>query len=849
MNEQEIQNLWDSFLSIWSIENVQKMTLEQYIQVGSKDTFTYWLEHTTRPIADIRGGDASKFGIFHRRDQQDKENGRGRIYDNEYCWFQKFGDTKEQAFQTIKNNILNVINAITNNEFEKIPNIPVSEMFKWKIAFLYQNQKKPQIISIFSKTMLDFLTEDKKLNYVESYQHLLRNKGEQSILSYSDQLVNEYFEANPKQSFLTPSEADEILNIKYPDQYKSRQKMTVVTNDMGREIALVLTGSKANFFIECDPENNTAFNFRFCKKKDGSDAKYAENDTRHSNLNALSEHLKYGNKAYRIEVETADDLEKLCEWYELDAREMLAQNELVQVLKKNEDVMNQPLNRILFGAAGTGKTFTTANHALSIIENKSLEELGKETREELKKRFDGYKEKGQIKFVTFHQSFSYEDFVEGIRAETVEDNDNRKNIEYPVISGVFKSLCDIAQSKVILESQKINFDSNVNEIWKMSLGRAGEDEDIFDYCVKNHCVLLGWGDDLDFAEATNRKQVEDIMDTNGYEDYRKKYPSASRFVNDFKNKTKIGDLVIISDGNQKFRAIGEISGDYELLLYSDDAPRYVQKKSVKWLKLFKPSLNVEQLFNKVLSQQTIYNLANAINITKLTHLLDIHQKQESDKKFVLIIDEINRGNISRIFGELITLIEESKRTGEKEELSVTLPYSKQEFTVPQNVYIIGTMNSSDRSLTGLDIALRRRFTFIEMPPRPELLSGVKVQGVDIEQLLAVINQRIEVLLDRDHCIGHANFMHLKEQPTLNNLSDIFKQKIIPQLQEYFFDDWAKINLVLNGNGMLKSKPIEKSAIFPNVDSDELGYFEDKKAWVLVPTSFDDIVSFTKIIQH
>jgi 5-methylcytosine-specific restriction endonuclease McrBC GTP-binding regulatory subunit McrB len=173
------------------------------------------------------------------------------------------------------------------------------------------------------------------------------------------------------------------------------------------------------------------------------------------------------------------------------------------------------------------------------------------------------------------------------------------------------------------------------------------------------------------------------------------------------------------------------------------------------------------------------------------------------------------------------------------------------------------MNSSDRSLTGLDIALRRRFTFIEMPPQPkeiknengELLkiSGKDKQGNDkdviVADILSVMNQRIEVLLDRDHCIGHANFMILKKQPTLENLAHIFKQKIIPQLQEYFFDDWAKINLVLNGNGMLQSKSIEKSAIFPNIDSEELDYFEDKKAWELVPTSFDNIVSFTKIIQH
>lgn len=765
MNEQEIQNLWDSFLSTWAIENVQKMTLEQYIQVGSKDTFTYWLEHTTRPIADIRGGDASKFGIFHRRDQQDKENGRGRIYDNEYCWFQKFGDTKEQAFQTIKENILNVINAITNNEFEKILNIPVSEMFKWKIAFLYQNQKKPLIISIFSKTILDFLTEDKKLNYVEAYQHLLRNKGEQSILSYSDQLVNEYFDANPKQSFLTPSEADEILSIKYPDQYISRQKMTVVTNSVGREIALVLTGSKANFFIECDPENNTTFNFKFCKKKDGLEAKYAENDTRHSNLNALSEHLNYGNKAYRIEIETADELEKFCEWYELGTHQSLNDSNS----KENKEMLNkmvQPLNRILFGAAGTGKTFNTINHALSIIENKSLEELEVETREELKERFDAYKNQGQIKFLTFHQSFSYEDFVEGIRAKT----DDQGDLTYDVQEGIFKEICDLAKAQ------------SMNSLIGAEFGRG--------------YILKSVSSDTLVIQKPNGNLIHLSTD-----------------LADLLLEKVIQNKITIEDISQK-NVLERLEENNPLL-----EPYIVNGYCTVW--------------------------ANLIQL-----MLDFKGKNiRSNLSYVLIIDEINRGNISRIFGELITLIEDSKRAGADEELSVTLPYSKQEFTVPNNLYIIGTMNSSDRSLTGLDIALRRRFTFIEMPPQPNLLKDVSIEGINIERLLTVINQRIEILLDRDHCLGHANFMSLEQQPTLDNLSNIFKQKVIPQLQEYFFDDWAKINLVLNDNGMLQSKSIEKSVIFPNVDSEELGYFEDKKAWELVPTSFDKIESFTKIIQH
>ena len=178
-----------------------------------------------------------------------------------------------------------------------------------------------------------------------------------------------------------------------------------------------------------------------------------------------------------------------------------------------------------------------------------------------------------------------------------------------------------------------------------------------------------------------------------------------------------------------------------------------------------------------------------------------------------------------------------------------LPYSKEEFSVPGNVYIIGTMNSSDRSLTGLDIALRRRFTFIEMPPKPELLDHISVNGLNISELLKVINQRIQVLLDRDHCLGHANFMSLKEQSTLEHLASIFKQKIIPQLQEYFFDDWSKINMVLNDNGMIMSQPVVRSAIFPNVEAESEDFHEEQKTWSLVETAFNAIETYTKIIRH
>lgn len=172
-----------------------------------------------------------------------------------------------------------------------------------------------------------------------------------------------------------------------------------------------------------------------------------------------------------------------------------------------------------------------------------------------------------------------------------------------------------------------------------------------------------------------------------------------------------------------------------------------------------------------------------------------------DKKYVFIIDEINRGNISKIFGELITLIEDSKRAGEDEAMSVTLPYSQEEFSVPENVYILGTMNTADRSIALMDTALRRRFEFIEMMPKEELLTDIVIDNINVKEMLETMNRRIEALYDREHTLGHVFFIPLKnkEKATLDQLASIFKNKIIPLLQEYFYEDYEKIMLVLGIN--------------------------------------------------
>lgn len=206
-------------------------------------------------------------------------------------------------------------------------------------------------------------------------------------------------------------------------------------------------------------------------------------------------------------------------------------------------------------------------------------------------------------------------------------------------------------------------------------------------------------------------------------------------------------------------------------------------------------------------------------------------RRDPSNKYAIFIDEINRGNVSAIFGELITLIEDSKRAGNEDAVEVILPYSKDKFSVPKNVYIIGTMNTADRSVEALDTALRRRFSFIEMQPKPEVLLDSEYKNVDLKRLLETINQRIEVLIDKDHQIGHSYFIGIQN---LDDLKLVFKDKIIPLLEEYFYGDFGKIGLVLGGDFIFKE---ENTAKFPKNFTYENDILEDKKVYRFTP--FED----------
>jgi 5-methylcytosine-specific restriction protein B len=461
------------------------------------------------------------------------------------------------------------------------------------------------------------------------------------------------------------------------------------------------------------------------------------------------------------------------------------------------------LNQIFYGPPGTGKTYKTTEEAVRLADPARYTTImgtstdAAERRQQLKAAYDELVTAGRIQFVTFHQNFSYEDFVIGVKATP----DEKKGLAYGVEDGVFKKLADRADAQslrrgLITES----FDISGRRVWKMSLGdTASDDEETFLDCINGSYIALGWGGDIDFSNCSSHGQVKAKF---AEFERLEGTPYRAWAVNAFKNTVKKKDIVIISEGNLKFRAIGEVTGEYEFS--QDAASEFRQRRAVQWLQVFDPSLPYEALFTKRLHQKSIYELKQpTLKMEELTHFLTGDKNgANDDRRYVLIIDEINRGNISRIFGELITLLEPDKRKGAADARTVTLPNSPKPFGVPSNLYVIGTMNTADKSLAQLDLALRRRFLFKEVLPEPELLRGIVVHGVDIGEMLQTINDRIEWLLDRDHLIGHSYFFSLREDDGNKeaHLARIFESKIIPLLQEYFFSDWERIRWVLNDVG-------------------------------------------------
>lgn len=457
-------------------------------------------------------------------------------------------------------------------------------------------------------------------------------------------------------------------------------------------------------------------------------------------------------------------------------------------VEKEPLVVKHPLNLILYGPPGTGKTYQTIRRAVEIIDGKSPTED-----EEVKKRFDQLLDQSRIGFVTFHQSYSYEDFVEGIRP--VMDDESLEGVpRYECRDGIFKTMCAMARADAGGTGAVAESDWASLRIWKMSLGYTLDPDEahIYDDCIKGSFIAHGAGQGLDFTKAKTSEDIGKALEEVDWTKATSTFSHNSRQIQSLRIDMRKGDIVIVSHGNLRFRAIGRVVGDYKF----DPSCVYPQTRPVKWLRVFEePQPKDRLLRGKAFSQLTLYPLSEAdLKMDSLREMLSAQDKT-SPGNFVLIIDEINRGNISKILGELITLVEKDKRRGQPNALTVTLPYSQKPFIVPDNLYILGTMNTADKSIALVDVALRRRFEFKELTP--DLSVCAKLTPV-MRKVLDELNRRILVRKDRDHQIGHAYFIEVGDATGFNR---VFANQIIPLLQEYFYNDWEGVRYVLGESGL------------------------------------------------
>lgn len=522
------------------------------------------------------------------------------------------------------------------------------------------------------------------------------------------------------------------------------------------------------------------------------------------------------SKIIKDSIEAAKELVPFYE-YILSERELRLSKNVEEEMKG----IKPELNTILYGPPGTGKTYNTVIYAVAICENKNIEDVQSEEYEKVLYRYNELKKEGRIAFTTFHQSFGYEEFIEGISPIIFEDNsdDCSGNIEYKIKSGIFKSFCEETE-KITIKNDKFSINKDAT-IWKVTVGSKVQND-----CFVNNYIRIGFG----------------INDK-----------GAKEFVNQINE----GDIIITTDGNRKnIRGIAIATSDEAYKLENTESDSTT--RDVMWLVR---DINDDVTIlngNKWLQRKTVSRLPNMnikdlmeFAIKKNVELKETHI-EKNNGSYVFIIDEINRGNISKIFGELITLIEDTKRKGMTEEMSTILPYSGSLFSVPSNVYILGTMNTADRSIALMDTALRRRFQFVEMMPDTDILKNVTVEGVEIAPILKKINERITFLYDREHTIGHAFFIKLIDSPEINTLGSIFEKSIIPLLQEYFYEDYQKIQLVLGDNHkvdvstkFIKDEEVKVAEIFKGKATDVIDLPEKK--YTINKEAFLNIESYKQIL--
>jgi 5-methylcytosine-specific restriction protein B len=726
------------------------MTLEEYTQSGSQDTFCWWLEIKLQHMGNIAGGSAFKFGIFSRKSKSEKEDGGGASYSEDYAWYSKYGASEADVFINVRDTIVRVAEAATKGDLQAIQDADLGQATKWKIAFHYQNRAKPCVIDVFMRhSFLAFLGmsgSDHTMKFLQ--EATLKKKGpEEGILEFGAR-VWATWEAKGFDIWKLSHGNDGSFAAGEREQL-AHERRVVLHKDTGTNQAKNFRKAAEDALFYLCYGNDVRLLGYFAgpatvsaKGENWLERPYKvlrEAIIKQTYTDNQQKWSPAGNSTFwQVPKGQLSAFEKtlLQPYFGIGLEEIMD----AEVEKNTPSKMLTeigPLNRILYGPPGTGKTYRSVAEAVAIIDGQNVKTLmaNQAAYVAAKQQFDAYRAVGQIEFVTFHPSYTYQDFVVGIRPST-----EGTNVVYSVEPGPLKRLADLAE-----------------ENWRASRLTAGS--------------ALTDVQRFDRAFAELLKNI-----SNAPEQYVE---------------------MTLHGGNKTQATAGKQAKGVILSKEEGGIPYNVARKGLAALWPQRTSFNAPGDM-----ESCSYNKSFFFAVLKHLEAIDIKlgtpevRAPDPLKNYVLIIDEINRGNPAKIFGELITLIEDDKRLGAVNELTCSLPYvdpvEEPAFGLPPNLYIVGTMNTADRSIALLDTALRRRFVFNELMPDIDVLPNVAVDGVELQKLLKKLNQRIAYLFDRDHTLGHAYFMGIK---TLADLQQCLLRKVIPLLQEYFFEDWSKIRLV------------------------------------------------------
>lgn len=776
--------LWDEFLSVWPVSRLAAMTLDEYSQAGSKDTFTYWIESGLDKLGSIWGGSSFKFGVFSRKDTEDKKSDAKLSYSDTHGWYSSLGASAQEAFEKVRGHVVQVATLAAQGDLDGIEAFDhLGEAFKWKIAFHYQNRQAPVIVDIFKRAPLAAFVGGTASQSMATLQKaaLAKRPTTMGILEFGRQVWEAWGQKNlaiwklshgnppvftdaERLQFRNESLAVMDRNTNAPGpgaQQKGKQGKDFAEAPVGT-LFFLCHGNSPQLIGQLTSEATP------CAKGDGwlqrsyRVLKPAQRNDRYTSNSKMWS--PQGNSTFwQVGANDLPEFEStlLKPYFGTDLAELAAlAGEPIEVsgpgggispvpapvAAKASKPVGAPLNRIYYGPPGTGKTFT-------------LTRLLKKDYEQAMHSVSPEEWRNQV----IAEKIAVLKWWEGAAAALYD------------LGGKAK-VAEIAEHRFILAITAAN-GSNRNV--RQTLWRT----------LQNHTV----------DESTTVKMKKRLSPAV----FDKTSDSVWQFAGDWQDAC--ADLIALVDQLKAGQQDAVTVQRYSFVTFHQS---YGYEEFVEGLR---PVLNGDADAGEV-----EYEIRPGV-FKELCR----KARQAPDQRFAMVIDEINRGNISKIFGELITLIEADKRDpldGTPPPAEVTLAYSSEKFSVPANVDVIGTMNTADRSLALLDTALRRRFDFVALMPdtRPEPdptdpdgapLAGLVVtleSGIiDIRRMLERINERIEALYDRDHCIGHAYFTHLRNkadgQERFEALSDTFRNRIVPLLEEYFFEDWQKIRLVLADN--------------------------------------------------